>query len=205
LQKEIINSLSSYDFQDKRQYLYTVKIAKDVLKNADNIPVNLEFEFISKLKSSSVSFWKVISEKDWKTDREERVKLITHFWNRFQNKIDRNFNFNDIKNRPVGNVPVPAPNYLPGIEPDDIKEPEIRAKYMTAIEANKAKAETYNLQIELHRLDKELPDFIEKFFIELYSQPPDERQVLEKNLRLFNIADDRKEKILEVVAKSLSY
>lgn len=86
-----------------------------------------------------------------------------------------------------------------GIRPEDVKEPEIRAKYITAIEANTAKAKKFNLQLQLHRLDKRMSDFVDQFLIGMYTQLPLDLNELEKNLHLFGIEGKRKEKILKAV------
>jgi hypothetical protein len=202
LQLEIINSLASYDFQDKKQYAHLVKLTKDVLKNADSIPIQLEYELVSKLQGNSAYLWKVSDQKDFELDRAERIKLLSHLWNRFQKDIDRNFDLEDVKNRPVGNVAVPAPNYRPGIRPEDVKELDIRAKYIAAIETNKAKAEKYNSQLELQRLDKKLPGMIDRVLTELYSHPPLNTEELERHFSNFKIQGERKDKIQKAVMNS---
>lgn len=203
LQAEISKAFASYDFQDKRQYIYSVEIAKDVLKNADKIPIQLEYEMVGKLQSNSAYLSNIIPGEKWEQDRDERILFLLHFWNRFQKSIDSNFDFNDLKNRPIGNVPVPAPNYMPGIKPENVKEPEIRAKYEEAIEANKQKAFKYNEQVVLHRIDKQLNEFIEKFLINLYSEPPFDIVKINNLIKSLKIEDlERKERILKAITDS---
>jgi hypothetical protein len=205
LQAEISKAFASYDFEDKRQYIYSVELAKDVLKNADDIPIDLEYEMIAKLQSDSAYLFKIAPEEKWEQDRQDRVNLMLHFWNRFQNRIDRNFDFKDLKNRPLGNAPVPAANYPPGIRPEDIKEPDIRAQYEQAIKANQQKATKYNEQIVLHRIDKHVDDFTEKFLINLFSRPPFDPQQIDEILTTLKIDDaERKKKILNAVEEAIA-
>ena len=147
LQAEISKSFASYDFQNKMQYFYSVELSKDVLKYSDQIPIELEYEMVSKLQSRSAYLWGLKVEENWEKDRRDRVNQLFHLWNRLEKTIDPNFDFNDVNNRPKGNVPVPAPNYIPGITPESIKDPKIRRKYEKAIEINKQKAFKYNEQI----------------------------------------------------------
>ena len=105
----------------------------------------------------------------------------------------------------MGNVPVPAPNYMPGIRPEDVKDPAVREKYIAAIKANTIKARKFNLQLQLHRLDKTLPDFVESFLVQMYSMPPLRLDELKNNLRLFSLEDERKERIINSVSQSRDF
>lgn len=195
---EISNSLSTYDFRDSRQYIYSVAFAKRVLKNSDDLDAQLEYEMISKLQSTSAYFSGVEPQEKWQSDRAERIRLILHLWNRVRNNIERSFDTEDIKNRPMGNIPVPGP-YTAGIRPEDIKEPDIRVRYIEAIAANKSKAERYNLQVQLQKLDKVLPQFVERVFVEFYSLEPNKIKELEANMRLFGLATETRQRILDSV------
>jgi hypothetical protein len=202
LTSDICKALNSYNFRDTKQYLYARQCAKQLLNDSDKLPINLEREMVGLLQEVEEYRLGVVPQTGWKKDREERVKFLLHLRDRLEKNIDRSFDFNDPKNRPVGNVCVPAPNYSCGIRPEDVKEREIRAKYIAAIEANTVKAQKLNLQIQLHRLDRRMPDFVDQFLIGMYSQPPLDLTELEKNLRLFNIEGERKEKILKSVNES---
>jgi hypothetical protein len=136
--------------------------------------------------------WGLKVEENWEKDRRDRVNQLLHLWNRLEKNIDPNFDFNDINNRLKGNVPVPAPNYIPGITPESIKDPEIRRKYEKAIEINKQKAFKYNEQIILHKINKQFDEFVEKFLIDMYSEPPFNTAELSKFLKSFKIEGEFK-------------
>jgi hypothetical protein len=197
---EISNSLASYDFHDAMQYKYSVSLAGKVLKNADDIPIQLEYEMVSKLQSTSAYLTGVERQDNWERDRAKRVNLIFHLWNRLEKNIDRTFDITDFKNHPMGNIPVPGP-YPSGIRPEAVKEPDIRAKYIEAIAVNQAKAEKYNLQVQLQKLDKVLPEFVERVLIEFYSLEPTNMKELEASVRLFGFSSEIKQKILMGVNK----
>ena len=198
LQLLIISSLSSYDFKDNQQYIYTVKLSKEVLKEADRIPIQIEYELVSKLQSTSAYSNNLTSKDQLELDRLDRVKYLLHLWNRVQRDYDRNF-LTEVSNRPVTNVTVPAPNYMPGINPSDIRDPVVKGKYIDAIEVNKEKAIKYNLQLQLQKLDQILPSFIEKFIIDLYSQSPFKESELEQIFADFKIENEKKSQILRSI------
>jgi hypothetical protein len=100
------------------------------------------------------------------------------------------------------NVPVHGP-YLPGSRPEDIKEPDIRAKYEEAIRANAVKIKRRNLQIELQHLDKRLPDFVENFLVQMYSIPPHNLEQLREDIKAFNLQSERAEGILKAVGEEM--
>jgi hypothetical protein len=194
---EISNSFSTYNFHDNIQYKYSVALATKVLQNADDIPIDLEYEMVSKLRSTTAYSTGVESSEKWENDRSQRIIMILHLWNRVEKGIDRNFDVTDIKNRPVGNLIVPGGAYPSGVNPDDVKEPDLREKYLARIAANQVKAEKFNLQIKLRQLDDVLPKFIEQAFFELYSLEPKNSSELRKNLDLFGLDEKSKKRILE--------
>ena len=199
---EISNSVATYDFHDSMQYKYSVSLAEKVLKNADEIPIQLEYEMVSKLQSTSAYLKGVEHQENWARDRTKRVKLILHLWLRLETNIDRSFDTADFKNQPTGNIPVPGP-YPSGIRPEDIREPDIRAKYIEAISVNKLKAEKYNLQVQLQKLDKILPEFVERVLVEFYRLPPSNAKELEATVSLFGFNPDVKQKILKTANEQL--
>jgi hypothetical protein len=182
---KISDSLSSYDFQDERQYVYSVTFAKKVLTRSDVIDVQLEHEMVSKLQSTSAYSSGVERPEKWPVDRKERVQLILHLWNRIRNNLDRTFDTTDIRNRPNAKVRVPGP-YTTGVRPEDIKEPVVRTMYEDAIAKNKTKADRFNLQVQLQKLDKTFPVFVERVLVEFYSMGPSDAEDLRRKLDLFD-------------------
>jgi hypothetical protein len=202
LLSEVSDALSSYDFGNKEQYLYSAKLSEKVLQNADSIPIEMENRMIAHLSGGLEHFYKLLPEAEWPKQRQKRIQYLFHLWNRLQNGIDRNYDFNAPENKPVLNVPVPGP-YLPGSRPEDIKEPDIRAKYEEAIRANAVKIKRRNLQIELQHLDKRLPDFVENFLVQMYSIPPHNLEQLREDIKAFNLQSERTERILKAVGEEM--
>lgn len=88
---------------------------------------------------------------------------------------------------------------MAGIRSEDVKEPDIRAKYLEAIAANRAKAEKFNLQIQLQKLDKKFSEFVERIFVDFYTIEPRNSDELAANLRLFELNDLTKQRIIDKI------
>jgi hypothetical protein len=83
--------------------------------------------------------------------------------------IDQNIdtNFDNPTNFPAMNLSPPGPcgmNYPSGVDPNDIKEPEIRAQYEAALKQNEEKAARALFQTRLHNIDQSETIFVESFF-----------------------------------------
>ncbi len=194
---EISNSLSSYDFSDNLQYKHSVKLAKNILRDADALPIQLEFEMVSKLLSTT-SYSSGIEPSDrWESERSKRMKLVIHLWNRIQESFDPTFDTSDIRNQPLGNIAVPGGKYPSGVNPQVIKESEIKEKYMASLAANKAKADKLNFQIQIRRMKEQIPSFLEKVLTDFYSLDPKNPKELEKNIRMFKLDQKTRQRILD--------
>lgn len=201
---DICTAFNSYNFGDDKQYLYARRCVKQVLKEADKISVGLELKMIENLQGVEEYRAGLIPKESWESDRAERIELLLHLWQKLQNGVDKDFDFNAPENQAVLNVPVPAPGYMPGISPESIKEPEIRAKYEEARRINKKKLERRNLQLQLQKLNKKLPDFVESFLTQVYSIAPFNLEGLKKDINRFNLTLERSRKILDEVNEEVT-
>jgi RNA-splicing ligase RtcB len=91
-----------------------------------------------------------------------------------------------------------------GIRPDDVKEPEIREKYIAALNANVARAKIYNNQMLIHRIMKTFPTFMDQFLGGMYRQPPEDLAELAGVLNSLGIKGARKENIISGVVQSFA-
>lgn len=201
LLSRISSALSSYDFGDNRQFLYSEEIARKVLTRSDEIPVETEFAMVRQLRSDLKYIHKLTPVSDWPADRAQRIAYLIRLDRRINNQIDRSFDLKARINRPVANV-CPGNGYVCGIRPDDIKEPNLRARYREAIDSNILKAKKYNLQYKLHELDKEMPQFVDRFLVSLYSRPPFDRADLDRSLNALGIAGPRGDRIIAMVLRA---
>src|SRR3989442_10762783 len=183
---EICSSLASYDFKNERQYILTHKYAMLALQKADQMPLENEIRLVQYLGGDAEYFTGQLKPEDWPKDRRERMQYWFHAWRRLNSEIDRNFNVNE---PPLLNVP-PAGPYPSGIAPEAIKDPQLRARYEAAIQANKQKIERFNRQHLLHKLEEEFTKNLRTFLVGAYSKPPFDLAELMYYLNT-NITDDQ--------------
>ena len=201
LLSRIANALSSYEFGDDRQYLYSEEIARKVLSRSDEIPIETELEMLRQLLSDSKYVRKLSPVSEWPADRAQRLSLLIHLVKRFNAEIDRGFDLKAQSTRPVGNV-CPGAGYLCGIAAEQIKQPEIRAKYVENVEANIAKGRKYNQQHKLRQMDKELAPFVDRFLVSAFGRPPFDNEALERSLAVLGIEGARKDAIVARVLEA---
>ncbi len=198
LLSRIANALSSYDFGDNRQYLYSEEIARRLLSRADEIPIEIEFAMVRQLSSDIKYVHQLAPVSEWPLDRAKRIAFLIHLDKRIAGKIERGFDLSSKNNRPQANL-CPGAKYLCGIRPEDVKESDLRERYREALELNKIKGEKYNLQYKIHQIDSEMPRFIDKFLISLYSKPPFANSELVNNLTELKITGPRRDAIIRSV------
>ncbi len=190
---EICSSLASYDFKNDRQYILTHKYAKLALQRADQMPVENEVRLVQYLGGDIEYFTGQVNLEEWPQDRRERMQYWFHAWRRLNSEIDRNFNVNE---PPLLNVP-PAGPYPSGIAPDGIKDPQLRARYEAAVQANKQKIERFNRQQLLHKLDEGFKKNLRRFIVGAYSKPPVDLAELTYYLNTYTTDDQLRQSILD--------
>ena len=203
IRAKICDSLSSYDFDDERQYGLAVKLAIETLSDFDNLPLDIEYQLLGKLRSTSSYLAGLESAENWPSDRSKRLDLALRFWRRIDRALDRSFDPDDPANLPTGNVIVPRGAYPAGVNPEIIKEPRIREDYKKAIAKNVAKAERYNQQVALLKLHEMFPEFIKQILVEFYSRRPTDTQSLNRYLKAFRIDSEKRNEIFKAITKNL--
>ncbi len=193
---EICGSLASYDFKNDRQYILTHKYAKLALQRADQMPVENEVRLVQYLGGDIEYLTGQVNPEEWPQDRRERMQYWFHARRRLNSEIDRNFNVNK---PPLLNVPPAAGPYPSGIAPEGIKDPQLRARYEAAVQANKQKIERFNRQHLLHKLDEELTKNLRRFIVGAYSKPPVDLAELTYYLSTYTTDDQLRQSILDEV------
>jgi len=202
LMLEIVNSLSGYNLNDARQYTLAIRYAKQALQRADALPLNSEIKLVRFLEGGPEYDTGQMKPEEWMQDRRERAKYWLHAWQRLNNEINRNFDFNN--NRPRLNL-LPPPGFGPaGIAPEAIKDPQARAKYEADIAANDAKRLEFNMQWELHNLDKYFTSSAKRFLAEAYSRPPYNTDELRQYLDSYHVDENTKRELLNQVATNIA-
>jgi hypothetical protein len=110
---------------------------------------------------------------------------------------DPNFDPDDM---PVTKVMPPPksgePGYMPGVDPNQIRDPEQRAEYLRAIQENRNKMDRGRLQLSVQALDIEVTEGASRFIKRFYTMAPVDRQELLRTLDQSGIGPQRQQAIL---------
>ena len=114
--------------------------------------------------------------------------------------IDQNIDTNcdNPINLPVMNLISPGPEglkYPSEVDPNDIKEPEIRAQYEAALKQNEEKAARALFQTQLHNLDQLANIGVERFLRFNYTTSKEDQSELETLTKQAMLSPDRVQKI----------
>lgn len=176
LMVDICGTIGSRDFNNNEQYILARKCIKRALKKADQMPVEWQAKLVSFLRGDIEYLLKLAPEEDWSSDRKERMKYWCDTWQRFENEIDENFNFeaNRVINHPK------------------------------LTDAERRRAENYTRQRILRR-DRESSSIeFRKFLVESYTKPPYNTPELENFLqKCVTDVEMRKSIVLDVQRKIL--
>lgn len=193
--------LSSGTFKDDRRYELARTYALSALEETDDIPLSLELELIGHVTTVRIVPGASRGE-DFAGHREKDVAVRLHAWKRLIEAIDPNWDPEEVLWG--GNVAPPAATGLPaGVEPEAIKDADLRAEYEAAIQRNRQKAEEYGEQYDLHKWLKRFPKRAESDIVQAYSQPPFEIEALKKMLDDHLPDQEAKARIVEAVDKSM--
>jgi hypothetical protein len=106
--------------------------------------------------------------------RAELRKSSLSAWLRLLEVVDRfldpTFDVNDVPNMLVQPPPTTAGVvYPPGADPALIDDPVARARYEKAVAANRAKLESFRVQVQLQRVNERLTPRAETFILDTYT------------------------------------
>lgn len=202
LTEKICGVLSSYKFEDDHHRLALLTFyAEHALLDADKMTITEEATLVPYL-AKDTSEAKTQTPHDWSVWRTKRAKIWLHTIQRIEAGIDKDY---------IPGAPSTLPNFsimppgggIAGIDPNDVKDPRIRAEYETLIEKNKQKNIKLTQQIELRRLEKHFVPLAERYLIYIYSSPPYDRVEIEKCLDAYSVDKERKTRILDAVARNI--
>ncbi|MDD5295537.1 MAG: hypothetical protein PHU46_01385 [Rhodocyclaceae bacterium] len=89
-----------------------------------------------------------------------------------------------------------APGYMPGVDPNQIHDPEQRAEYLRAIQENRNKIERGRLQWSVRALDTEVSEGASRFIKRFYTRAPVDRQEVRRAMEKAGIGPQRQQAIL---------
>jgi hypothetical protein len=117
--------------------------------------------------------------------------------------LDPNFDPRDVPEKIVEPPPVQGGVVLrPGADPALIADPKARAEYKKAIAANRAKANRFRLQINLHRLNERIPPRVEAFIRASYTSAPADQRELKTAIDTMITNPRRKADLLKLLTPS---
>lgn len=113
--------------------------------------------------------------------------------------IDKNLDPNYDKNVVIQLNLVPPPDggvrWPSGVDPKVINDPKARAEYEAALKANREKAERYNFQLGLHRIDTRVSMDVERFVQSSYAGSESDKKELDDILNRSTLSTARKQKL----------
>jgi len=199
LTQHLCRALLNADCRGNRQQLGLAQtFAMRALAVSDRVPLETEWQLLWYVRSAVDEAGKKVSGDAWAVLRERQAKLWLHAWKRLVNAMDRNWDPRDVPAiNLASNCGLPS-----GVSPEAIRDPDARAKYEAAIEANRKKAEEYNKQDKLRSLGKRFLPLAERTLVQAYRTPPRRNEELRKHLRAFLPDGDVEARILSAVQEA---
>ena len=196
----ICGPLSSGTFADDRRYDLARKYALSVLADANDIPLETELQLTGHVMTSKYTR-NAPKGEDLAQRRKKDVEIRLHAWRRLIDAIDPNWDPNERLRLQV--EPPAATGLSPGVAPEAIKEPTLRAEYEAAIERNRQKIERHTKQYRLHDWLKSYPKRAEGYIVQMYSQPPFNLEELKQYLGRYAVDEKTRARILAAVTNNM--
>ena len=164
----------------------------------DNISIGTEFALVSILHGQYIYTKGERIDEEWASYRRKGAERFFHAWQRLENAIDEDWD--PKKDVPVENVDLPKGcSGYPGMPPELIKDPVLRAEYEKAIKKNSEKARIRNEQIKLRSIRKTYFRIVKKYLVSTYSIPPYDNAELQRMLNSGVKDNKTKEQFLKAV------
>lgn len=170
-------------------------IALPILLMSDYISLDEEVQLLGYI-ANDTGVW---IDDEWVKMRGVKARLYLHSWMRLKFLLD--VNYDPQKDVPQLNVvPPPGAHILPGGDPADIKDPQIRAEYEAMVAENAKKIRYHTEQIHLKELNDSLPRRVEQYLLSAYSRAPYNIEELRVLLNQFAVDRTIRERIVNSVA-----
>jgi hypothetical protein len=138
------------------------------------------------------------------SEGDPRKQVLSH-WIRFlaalDQRIDPKWDPEDVPETGITPPPSHGVAYPSGVDPAVISDPAVRAQYERDLDASKAKAERYSVQLALHRLDERAVDLMGRFLAEQYIGSPTDWQEFEELLVAVPMVEARKARLRAFMSK----
>ncbi|MDD5482687.1 MAG: hypothetical protein PHP98_03415 [Kiritimatiellae bacterium] len=188
----------------ERLTMKTVEIkAKEIDSNLVRFHKEKDVQIIEQIIGSLTSLRKLdkLNVDEWLTEWPNARRIQAELWFKLheavEKEIDKNFDFTS---SPQRNISAPG-SYPSGVAPESIKEPELRKEYEKALAENKKKIDEHNFQYRLRKLEEDISYKLECFLVEVYSQPPEAIDELQKIMDTYKMNEETKSRMLKKLSK----
>lgn len=136
--------------------------------------------------------------------RKRSLSLSLDFFALIDQQIDPQWNPTQA---PVRRAPPPPPglpvNPAGEVDPEQISDPETRARYKQELQSIKDSFQHYNAQFELHRIDESATERLKLFVNRCYSGSAADRREFEELLDASSLSDARKKSLRKLLRPRL--
>lgn len=110
----------------------------------------------------------------------------------------------DASKDPVRGVPPPITGVRVAgtgeIDPAEIPDPAVRARYIRDLQENKEYRAYYNVQFRLRRIDERATSFLERFIQRCYTASPEDRAELDQSLAATSLTEARRTRLRSLLS-----
>jgi hypothetical protein len=154
-----INTMNSIELD--KGMLWKRKAAEKSFDQKDDIPLEVAFDILI-IMINDQWYWKnKFNANEWEGFVNWLKQECRSAKDQLEAAVDEQFNFTDL---PQENVEPPLEAGLPaGVAPEEVTDPDLRAKYEADIERNRQKAESYARQLKLRELREYQLPILEDF------------------------------------------
>jgi hypothetical protein len=194
---QLVKTLGSVDFGNRRQYYLAQNYAMETLALSDVMSIDAECGLLEYVTQNLDDQGHALKDEEWAKLRKKQVELYLHAMTRISKSIDPKWDPADLG---ALNVAPPPETGLPsGVAPEAIKDERLRKEYEQALRANTEKHKRNREQIVARDLRETWSPKAMKYIIWAYSTPPAETGELERLLTDKITDPEIRKKILDAV------
>jgi hypothetical protein len=174
-------------------------LAIRALEKADEIPLELECMLVDCVRFDLDSDGNIVKGQTRADQLAPILKLSLHAWRRVEQSIDPTWDPDDPKNRPFLNPPPLEGVRDGGASADALNDPQVRAQYEAAIEANRRKIWNANEQLKARKLKQYWVPWAQRRILYAYMEQPARKAELEELLLQYEIPAETRVRMLQGV------
>lgn len=196
----LTNTVTGMKFGEQRHTI-GARLLRGLLQHPECMDLSTEVRIIECLTQFGSGQQQGITDEEWAKERQDNAPLVLHAWKRLLTAIDPNFEMNQRMSLQP-DLP-PGANFPPGVAPEAIDDPQLRAQYEKNIEQHRLHIAIYNEQHEARQLQRTFIPRAEQYLIALYTHLPDDRVALGKLLATHGIDADTQARMLQAVSTTM--